>query len=243
MAANNILPLRSGDIARAALVHQRYEAPFLETIGTILVEKLLDALTLLFLMALILTFVSQEFARLYALMAFLGVFCLVGVLLSMANGSLNRLLLGVLKIFPNRIQSIGKEWSGRLDLGLRSLSSPRRWFQAGILSFLVWSLEAISYFSVARSIGINSNPFDYGVVTAAANLAISVPSTAGGVGPFEFFTKESLGYLTDIPSMDIASYAIFLHLLLLLPVGIVGLLLLWAQGLSIVQIVSKGAKK
>ena len=80
-------------------------------------------------------------------------------------------------------------------------------------------------------------------MTAAANLAISVPSTAGGVGPFEFFAKESLGYLTDISSIDIAFYAIFLHLLLLLPVGIVGLLLLWAQGLSIVQVVNKNAKK
>ena len=243
MAANNILPLRSGDIARAALVQQRYDSPFLETVGTIFVEKLLDALTLLFLLALILSFVPQEFAQLYALMAFLGVFGLIGLLLSMANGSINRILLGVLRLFPSRIQSIGAVWSGRLDLGLRSLSSPGRWLQAGVLSVLVWSLEAVSYFDVARSIGINSNPFDYGVVTAAANLAISVPSTAGGVGPFEFFAKESLRYLTDIPSIDIAFYAIFLHLLLLLPVGIVGLLLLWAQGLSIVQVVNKNAKK
>ena len=81
------------------------------------------------------------------------------------------------------------------------------------------------------------------MIYLAANLAISVPSTAGGVGPFEFFAKESLRYLTDIPSIDIAFYAIFLHLLLLLPVGIVGLLLLWAQGLSIVQVVNKNAKK
>ena len=149
-------------------------------------------------------------------MAFLGVFGLIGLLLGMANGSVNRILLGVLRLFPSRIQSIGAVWSGRLDLGLRSLSSPGRWLQAGVLSVLVWSLEAVSYFAVARSIGIDSNPFDYGVVTAAANLAISVPSTAGGVGPFEFFAKESLRYLTDIPSIDIAFYAIFLHLLLLL---------------------------
>ena len=126
MAANNILPLRSGDIARAALVQQRYDAPFLETVGTIFVEKLLDALTLLFLLALILSFVPQEFAQLYALMAFLGVFGLIGLLLSMANGSINRILLGVLRLFPSRIQSIGAVWSGRLDLGLRSLSSPGR---------------------------------------------------------------------------------------------------------------------
>jgi len=195
------------------------------------------------LLALILSFVPQEFARLYSLIAFLGVFGLIGLLLSMANGSINRILLAVLRLFPSRIQSVGAVWSGRLELGLRSLNSPGRWLQAGILSFLVWSLEAVSYFAVARSIGINSNPFDYGVVTAAANLAISVPSTAGGVGPFEFFAKESLGYLTDIPSIDIAFYAIFLHLLLLLPVGIIGLLLLWAQGLSIVQVVNKNSKK
>ena len=67
MAANNILPLRGGDIARAALVQQRYDSPFLETVGTIFVEKLLDALTLLFLLALILSFVPQEVAQLYAL--------------------------------------------------------------------------------------------------------------------------------------------------------------------------------
>ena len=96
----------------------------------IFVEKLLDALTLLLLLALILSFVPQEFAQLYALMAFLGVFGLIGLLLSMANGSINRILLGVLRLFPSRIQSIGAVWSGRLDLGLRSLSSPGRWLQA-----------------------------------------------------------------------------------------------------------------
>jgi hypothetical protein len=69
------------------------------------------------------------------------------------------------------------------------------------------------------------------MVAAAANLAITLPSTSGGIGPFELLAKETLTFL-GVGSAVAGAYAVALHGLLLLPVIVAGLIFLWAINLS-----------
>ena len=65
---------------------------------------------------------------------------------------------------------------------------------------------------------------------SAANVALSLPSAQGGVGPFHLTATEALvkfGVLKD----SAAAYAIALHIFLMVPVSIVGLIVFWRSTL------------
>ena len=88
------------------------------------------------------------------------------------------------------------------------------------------------YFMVGVSFSLGEAFPIYLMVAAAANLAISVPSTSGGIGPFEALAKETLVFV-GVGASAAAAYAVALHALLLLPVVAVGLVFLWAINLSL----------
>jgi hypothetical protein len=80
------------------------------------------------------------------------------------------------------------------------------------------------------------------MVAAAANLAITLPSSSGGIGPFEFFAKETL--MVVGVGRDLAgAYAVALHGLLLVPVIVAGLFFLWAINLSLGQALGRPASQ
>jgi uncharacterized membrane protein YbhN (UPF0104 family) len=101
-----------------------------------------------------------------------------------------------------------------------------------ITSTVAWALEATMYFMVGVSFSLGEAFPIYLMVAAAANLAISVPSTSGGIGPFEALTKETLAFV-GVGASAAAAYAVALHALLLLPVVVAGLVFLWAINLSL----------
>ena len=70
------------------------------------------------------------------------------------------------------------------------------------------------------------------LLTAISNLATSIPSSQGSVGPFEFFAALALVF-TGVNSGVASAYAVVLHLALLLPVIATGLLHLAMVGLTL----------
>jgi hypothetical protein len=99
------------------------------------------------------------------------------------------------------------------------------------------------YFMLAYSFGINEY-FDSAAVlllvvlllTATSNLATSIPSAIGGIGPFEIVSQQTLMSLGVGASLA-GAYSGFVHLVALwLPVNIAGLILLWKNNLSLREI-------
>jgi uncharacterized membrane protein YbhN (UPF0104 family) len=116
--------------------------------------------------------------------------------------------------------------------GLQSLQSPSLVVLMLGTSLAAWLLEAFMYYLVGRSFSIDEGFAAYMMVAAAANLAITLPSTSGGIGPFELLAKETLTFL-GVGSSVAGAYAIALHGFLLLPVIAAGLVFLWAINLSL----------
>ncbi len=73
-------------------------------------------------------------------------------------------------------------------------------------------------------------------MTAAANLSVSVPSSQGGLGPFEFFVRQTL-VLSGVAAPLATAYALALHAVLLIPMISLGLVSLWVTGISLGDIV------
>jgi hypothetical protein len=81
----------------------------------------------------------------------------------------------------------------------------------------------------------------YLIIVAAANLALSVFASPGGVGPFELATQTVLVDF-GVSTASASAYAIALHALLLAPVVVIGFLLLWSMHFSFRQIMGISEK-
>ena len=100
------------------------------------------------------------------------------------------------------------------------------------------------YFLIALGFGIDTQlPSIWhligaiALVTAISNLATSIPSSQGSVGPFELFTVLSLEFL-GVGTGVATAYAIVLHMALLIPVIAAGLGYLAIKSINLSQLAS-----
>lgn len=249
--ANNVLPVRLGELVRAYLLGQREGMSKTVALGTIAVDRLFDGLALLalfFLAALLIPSVQWardpvivNVVRLTAIafggvgLVFLALVFLPRVsrriaarLLRITTWTLLRLPLGPgrkpLLRFEERTESL-------VDLflqGLEAMRSPWRVALALPLSLAIWTIEAVMFLFVAQGFGLHL-PFTVMLLaTATSNLITTVPSSQGGVGPFEGVLVGTLA-LFGVGSGQAGAFAVALHAALLVPVTVLGFVFLWAE--------------
>jgi hypothetical protein len=91
------------------------------------------------------------------------------------------------------------------------------------------------YFVVGEAFHLGVGFDVYLIIAAAANLALSIFASPGGVGPFELATQRIL-VAFGVSGGAASAYAIALHALLLAPVIVAGFVLLWSMQMSFRQI-------
>ncbi len=240
-AANNVLPARAGEVLRALLIKRSHGTSRSAAIGTIVVERALDGLVLaVFLAATIALAGGSDALRLLAA-AGLGAFVLVTALLVMLSqrpgwaGRLGAMLERLAGLLSPRLQPAARAIATGLLAGLTTLRGPRDWWAAVWLTAASWGLEAASYWLIGLAFGLGLPAPIYLAIAGAANLAIAAPSTAGGIGPFEFFARE-VAVAFGVSTADATAYALGLHALILVSVVLAGAALAWRLGLGITAI-------
>ena len=236
---NNVLPFRAGEVIRAHTLYRRHGVPRAAGLSSIFLTRVFDGLMLtLFLCigvgASLAGFEGMGYAGdlLAAAMGFLvfGVSAALVLIYFIAThpqeaGRIVHRLFDALPLLRGR--EIG--WLDSLIEGLSATAQRDLFLGALWTSALAWGLEALMYFLVGEAFGLNV-PFPvYLLIAAAANIIITAPSTSGGVGPFEWATKEvMLIYLVGANSEEVAiAYATSLHGLVLIPIAVIGLFFLW----------------
>ena len=242
---NNVLPLRAGELVRAHVLYQRHGISRLSGLSSIFMTRVYDGLmlTLFLVIGVIASLVglwgmSDAGAELTAAMSFLvfgvsGAFLVFGAIARRPEAA-ERVIGGALVRVPGQS---GREWTWLRPLiaGMSAQANRRQVTGALAASLVAWSLEALMYWMVGQAFNLGL-PFPvYLLVAAAANLLITAPSTAGGVGPFEWATKATL--LIWLPTLGAVggqsaeatavAFAAVLHALVIIPVSFVGLICLW----------------
>ncbi|MBI3744753.1 MAG: flippase-like domain-containing protein, partial [Chloroflexi bacterium] len=153
-----------------------------------------------------------------------------------------RIISFVLRFAPTKVRGKVEVILRRFIEGLESLRSPKRLAAIFVLTFPVWMAEGAMYWMVAQGFHLHV-PF-HGILLSesTSNLATSVPSTAGGVGPFEYATRVTLEGL-NVAKENAAAYAIVLHVALLAPVTVVGLWLMWTFNMSLGELARRPASR
>lgn len=255
-AANNVLPVRLGELVRSYYLSTREGTSSASSLATILVERLFDGLALLFLVAVVSLFIPvvglfQDLgaqANINWLVLTLGLslpfFATTAGIVALAvwPDAVERLIVRLLGLLPKRIGATAVRLSFRFIQGLSALRSPRRALAIFVLSLPVWLSEAAMYFVIALGFDVQDSLSGLGLLagviiltTATSNLGTSIPSTGGGIGPFEFFAQATLIFF-GVGTAVASAYALVLHFALLAPVTVVGLAHLWTSDISLGQL-------
>jgi uncharacterized protein (TIRG00374 family) len=244
LMANNLMPARTGELVRAYVLGVRERVSKSSALGTIAVDRLFDGLTLVPMLFIVAIFAGGDvtfrvgfgqtlsFAGLAALMAALfGVALAILLTLVFSTRARDGLHTIVHRLAPGRLKPKVEEILHAFFDGLSSLRSPVDLAVAWIVSGLSWTLEATMYYMIARGFGIDEPFYVFLLLCAAANLAIAVVASQGGVGPFELVVSKTVvafGAAAELGS----AYAIGLHAVLLFPIIVLGLYLMWTMKLT-----------
>ena len=253
--ANNLIPLRLGEVVRAYYLGEREKISKVSALATIAVERVFDGLTLLFFAAVVSLFLPLvgllqglgERAGIPWVLLALAMsmpFVLIAAFMVVASSSprwLETLVDRVTGLLPGQV---GSRVNGLAHLfidGLAVLQSPRRLLAVFLLSLPVWLLEALMYYILAFSFGLDqvfSMAEMVGVillVTSVSNLATAVPAAGGGIGAFEVAAAVTLTLL-GAEGATAGAYTIVVHTALLVPVTLLGLIYLWMDKMSLGQL-------
>lgn len=238
LMANNIAPMRIGELVRAYLVGERESMSKSTAFGTVAVDRTFDGLTLIAMLGVVTTLSGTDAGRQSlgigaAVLFFLGTAVLVGLAFSPVR--VRGLLLRMAAFLPKRFAEKAAEILDAFLSGLAAVRSPSILAIAAVVSLASWVVEASMYYVVGLAFDLGVGFDVYLIIAGAANLALSIFASPGGVGPFELATREVL-VLFSVGSAAASAYAIALHALLLGPVIIVGFALLWSAQLSLRQL-------
>ncbi len=235
LAANNVFPLRAGEVVRAMLIRRRYGGSSLTAIGTIVVERVLDGLILAsFLAGTVALAGGTPILRVAAAISLIGfgVITVATVVLGVWPERGRAVAGALLRPLPARIGGRVEAMLGRFVHGLTLVQGAGAWLVVLTLTALTWLLEAGSYWFVGQAFGLDLPVGIYLGVCAAANLAIAAPSTSGGIGPYEFFTREVVVRF-GVPTATGTAFALVLHLFVLVPIAVAGFAVAWWQNIRV----------
>ena len=213
---NNVLPARSGDLLRVFLIAPLVQARKRKILGTVVAERLLDALALGLVFLVLVYGILREAAVPSD-----------GRLVVLALAALAAAVVGALALAALRRSRA----LVRFRQLVRPLAAPTRELASGhgvallALSLALWTLEAGVYLTVARAVDIELGLLGALYVVALTNLFALVPAAPGYVGTFDAAVVFSVGSLGASGS-EALSYLVLLRFVLFVPITLVGLVLL-----------------
>ena len=229
--ANNVLPLRAGELVRSYAAARLAPARFSTVLSSIAVERIFDALTVLALLTLALlspdlpahlTVGGQSVAHLLARAgAVAGSAALLLAILVLAAPLKAERVVRRLLPFPRLAGGIVSVIEG-IRQGLVVLRAPSRLAAVVFWSVVLWLVNALAFYVGFAAFDI---PVSYAgalLLQGLLILGISLPSTPGFFGPFEAVIVAVLA-LYGVPKDVAFSYAIAFHITTFVPITLLGL--------------------
>jgi uncharacterized protein (TIRG00374 family) len=242
-AASAILPARAGEVIRPYLLARQEGLSATATFATIIIERVLDAMTCVILLAsFVLLFdpgMDRADSGLYWLLEIGGIVvgCVALVVLGLmflAAGdpeAVGRWAYKLERLLPGRFMHKLAVFLLRFAEGLAAVRTPSRLLSALAMSFPLWLLIGFGIWAVMRAFGIDMPFTGSFLLIALLVVGVSVP-TPGGVGGFEAAMQIGLTSFYGVPNDRAVGAALVLHVVSMLPTVVLGFLFLIQDGLG-----------
>jgi glycosyltransferase 2 family protein len=231
---NTVLPGRLGELARTYLLARLERLSPVAVLSTVAVDRILDVVALSLLLAIVLPmadlpgWVTQSGLVVGAAGLSLLVLCMI---LARPRGQAIFLkLLGALPAFPGKAAVQG--WSGALMLGLEGLRGAKGVLRIFGVTAVIWIITVSTFYFAMLAFHIQAPIWAAALALAMTNLGMVVPSSPGYIGVFHGLVVLALGAFGV--GIELAlGFAVVVHLIGILPVGLLGVYALWRFGLTL----------
>ena len=206
-AASAITPARAGELLRVWALKKRDGVPAADTTAVALAEKLLDAVSLLIVVApvpLLLPSLPDWVAH---TMLVLG---------GIAFGIFIAIWFAVGRIHEPR------SWFGKFIHGMHAFREPRRLLAALGVLVLMWFADLLAVMLVLHAVGLDVPVAGGLFILFSFNLAIAVPSTPAQVGALQLGALVATRIL-GIPDEPALAFALLYQAMQVIPLLAVGL--------------------
>jgi len=239
--ANNVLPLRIGEVVRTFAVSRLGKVGLGAALSSIGVERIFDGLALVSLLTLALFLVDIPADVNIASVSLTHAATIAGVL---GAGALAAAIAVVL--FPRAAERLvvllvsSPRFSARLlgileDLqqGMQALRSPARVAGVVLWSAVLWLLNGLAYYVAFMAFDIQIDMAGALLVLGVLSLGIAMPSAPGFVGVFEAAILLVLGGFYGVSDDVAMAYALTYHATTFVPITLLGLWSVARTGLGI----------
>jgi glycosyltransferase 2 family protein len=243
---NGILPLRAGEVARIYLAARaRTPVPVFQCASTIVIERLLDLLAVVILVAIALTYgpVPEELRYAGAVAGTAG----FGGFLALIYLSRRReLAQRMLAFFTTRFSVLERlnlaNWLDQFLDGLQPLATARTLFLALFWTTISWGFSVLAGYVIMFTFFDNPTLAVTCLYIAAASLAIAVPAVPGSLGTFEVSILLALGAMGFGEPITVATaFAVTVHATNLAVYAAVGIAGFIQEGIALDQL-SRGVR-
>ena len=239
MLLNTFAPARVGDLARAYLMGEAEDENTFYVFGTVVVEKLLDLAFLLVTMVILLTqvaFPAWLVNSAYRLALGGGIGIILVVLLVWKGENLLRWTTARLHLLPSWCSREFLEKQTRFGLlGFRVLGQPRQMVWVLSLSFASWVAAGLTNYLTFVSIGLKVPIAASFFLLFVLQAGLSLPSSPGRIGVFHYLTLITLLFFS-VAKDTALSCGVILHLVVIGPIGLVGIACLWMERITWVKL-------
>jgi glycosyltransferase 2 family protein len=236
--ANNILPTgRAGEIIRPWVLARETGVPFSTAFASLVVDRVFDAVTVILLVAVALLDPSRPAGFSVSMFATTTVAIILGIGISLyAIVFFPEQLIRVFELLARRVAPSFEE-RGRAMLrsfadGLSILRHPKRFAVIFGWALALWLVQPLAFWIMFEAIGIDVPISAALLVQGMIVFAVSVPSTPGFFGPFEFAAKVGLGLYGVSETLAVA-WALTFHMVSLVPITVIGLYYMARSGLHL----------
>ena len=239
--ANNLIPARAGEIARAYALTRETPVSFASSLASLAVDRLFDMVGLLVL-GVIAVFdpsfprdahvAGQSIGHL-AQGSLVLVVLLLGALYMLAIFPSQ--LVRAFEIFARRVsptvEERGKNALLRFSAGLSVLKSPGRFIVVLAWTIAHWLMNALAFWLGFLAVGIHLGFSAALFLQLLIALGVALPSAPGFFGVFEKLATVGLAIYAVSPTQA-TSWAIGFHILSFIPITVIGIYYFSRLGLS-----------
>ncbi len=226
----NFVGPRLGEVSRPLYVAKKEELSTSKLMGTIVLERIIDVVVMVFLMVVVSVYLISDFDLLRNIFGeqainfltnqsgilsyvWVALFALLLVAISYTGIKLILYLGTKFEVLQHWIDRAKKALIMFKD-GLLSARKVDRWGLFIFYTFMIWFcytlMTYIPFWMFDMQEAFNLSMLDALVITVISAIGIAIPSP-GGIGTYHYFVKQSLLVLYAVPAVTGIAYATVTH--------------------------------
>lgn len=244
--ANNILPLRLGDVARALVMARRENIAASATFSNVMLERVFDGLTVAGFLGLVFLFAPPdapwvEGAGLITAAIFVSAVIVAAVTAWNEERAL-KIASAILSFVPVKLKEKLLGIISKLAKGLGTLRNPTATAKVVALSLVIWAGEAVVYVIAQRAFGLHLSYMQMCLVMAVLTFGLMAPSGPGFFGVYEGLVIAALA-VYGVGEPTAPAFAITMHAIHFIPGTLLGIVFAWKSGLHLKEIRAASEEK